>query len=45
MTDYPSNITDNQWNSIENFFDPAKRKRKHRLIEIMNAILYTLGSG
>ena len=45
MTDYPSNITDNQWNSIENFFDPAKRKRKHRLIEIMNAILYTLVSG
>ena len=45
MTDYPSNITDNQWNSIENYFDPDKRKRKHPLIEIMNAILYTLVSG
>lgn len=45
MTDYPSNITDNQWNSIEKFFDPAKRKRKHPLIEIMNAILYSLVSG
>ncbi len=45
MTDYPSNITDNQWNSIEIFFDPDKHKRKHPLIEIMNAILYTLVSG
>ena len=45
MTDYPSNITDNQWYSIEIFFDPDKRKRKHPLIEIMNAIIYTLVSG
>ena len=45
MTDYPSKITDNQWNSIENYFDTDKRKRKHPLIEIMNAILYTLVSG
>lgn len=36
MTDYPSNITDNQWNSIEIFFDPDKRKRKHPLIEIIS---------
>jgi putative transposase len=44
MNNYPTDLTDNQWQSIEKFFD-YKRKRKHSLRSIMNAILYVVKTG
>ena len=44
MKQYQSNLTDLQWSKIENFFD-AKRKKKHTLRMIMNAIFYLLKTG
>ena len=43
-TNYPSNVTDNQWTAMVQFFD-EKRKRKHSNREIFNAILYLLKTG
>jgi putative transposase len=43
---YPSNLTEYQWLFIENIIEPnQKRKRKHRLFDIFNAILYVAKSG
>ena len=43
---YPSNLTEKQWLFIENIIEPnQKRKRKHSLHEIFNAILYVVKSG
>ena len=44
ITNYPTNVTDNQWKAIVHFFD-EKRKRKHSNKEIFNAILYMLKTG
>jgi len=43
-TNYPTNVTDNQWKAIVHFFD-EKRKRKHSNREIFNAIIYMLRTG
>lgn len=43
---YPSNLTEKQWAFIENIIEPnKKRKRKHNLHDIFNAILYVAKSG
>jgi hypothetical protein len=39
MKIYPSDVTDSQWQVIKNIFD-NDRKRKHKMREIVNAILY-----
>ena len=44
-TNYPTNLTDKQWQFIVNFLDDKKRKRKHSLRDIMNAIFYLLKTG
>ena len=44
MTNYPSNLSDSQWQYISNFLD-TKRKRKHELREVFNGILYLLKTG
>jgi putative transposase len=43
---YPSNLTEKQWSFIENIIEPnKKRKRKHDLFDIFNAMLYVAKSG
>lgn len=43
---YPSNLTEKQWSFIESIIEPnTKRKRKHDLRDIFNAILYIVKSG
>jgi putative transposase len=42
---YPTNLTEKQRQVIEKIVDNQKRKRKHSLREIMNAILYILKTG
>jgi putative transposase len=44
MTNYPTNVSDDQWQFILNFLD-TKRSRKYELREIVNAILYMVKSG
>jgi putative transposase len=44
MTNYPTNISDSQWQVISKFLD-AKRNRKYELREIVNAMLYVVKSG
>jgi len=44
MTNYPTNLSENQWQFINNILDD-QRKRKHSLREIMNGILYLLKTG
>ena len=39
---YPTNLTEKQWQVIEKIVDSKKRKRKHSLRDIMNAIFYLL---
>ena len=41
-TNYPTNLTEKQCQVIEKIVDSKKRKRKHSLREIMNAIFYLL---
>jgi len=43
MKIYSTDLTDSQWSKIEQFF--KKRKRKHSLREILNALLYITKSG
>ena len=43
MQKYPTDLTDSQWTKIKKFF--TKRKRKHSLREIVNALLYIVKSG
>ena len=45
MKTYPSDVTESQWQVIENIIDPDKRKRKYSLREVYNAILYVVKSG
>ena len=40
MTQYPTDLTEKQWQVIKNILEPQARNRKHPLKEIMNAILY-----
>ena len=43
MKIYPTDLTDSQWLKIEKFF--TKRKRKHSLRKIVDALLYITKSG
>ena len=43
MKIYPTDLTDSQWSKIEIFF--TKRKRRHSLRKILNALLYITKSG
>ena len=45
MTQYPTDLTDKQWQVIKKILEPQERKRKHPLREIMNAILYINKTG
>ena len=44
MTNYPTNVSDSQWQIISNFLD-TKRNRKYDLREIINAIVYLVKTG
>ena len=44
MTKQWTPLTDPQWNAISSFFD-LKRKRKHNLRDVMDAILWLLRTG
>jgi putative transposase len=44
-TYYPTNLTEKQWQVIEKIVDNQKRKRKHSLRQIMNAIIYIVKTG
>lgn len=44
MTNYPTNVSDSQWQIISNFLD-VERNRKYDLREIVNAILYVVKTG
>lgn len=45
MRQYPTNLTDKQWQVTEKILDPKHRKRKYPLMEIMNAIMYMVKTG
>lgn len=45
MKEYPTNLTDKQWQVIEKIVDPQHRRRKHHLRTIINAILYLNKTG
>lgn len=45
MKIYPTDLTESQWQVIENIVDPNKRRRKYSLHKIMNALLYIAKSG
>ncbi|MCQ2195271.1 MAG: transposase, partial [Paludibacteraceae bacterium] len=45
MNNYPTNLTDNQWQVIEKFLDVQERKRKYPLRNIVNAINCLLKTG
>ena len=45
MTQYPTDLTEKQWQVIKNILEPQARNRKHLLKEIMNAILYINKTG
>ena len=45
MTQYPTDLTENQWQVIKNILEPQASKRKYSLQEIMNAILYINKTG
>lgn len=44
MTNYPTNLSDNQWQIISKYLD-VSRNRKYDLREIVNAILYIVKTG
>lgn len=45
MTQYPTDLTEKQWQVIKKILEPQGRKRKHSLRGIMNAILYINRTG
>ena len=45
MGQYPTNLTDKQWQITENILDTNHRKRKYSLRDIMNAIMYLVKTG
>ena len=44
MTNYPTNVSDSQWQIISKYLD-VDRKRKYDLKEIVNSILYIVKTG
>ena len=44
MTNYPSNLSDSQWQVMSKYFD-SQRSRRYELREIINAILYLVKTG
>lgn len=44
MTNYPTNVSNSQWQVIEQYLN-SQRKRKYALREIVNAILYLVKTG
>lgn len=44
MTNYPSNVSNSQWQVISKYLD-VNRSRKYELREIVNAILYLVKTG
>ena len=40
MTQYPTDLTEKQWQVIKNILEPQARNRKYSLKAIMNTILY-----
>lgn len=42
---YCTNLTDKQWQVIENLLDDKDRKRKHSLRSIFNGIFYLVKTG
>ena len=45
MSDYPTNLTEKQWQVIENIVESQERNRKSSLREIVNGIFYVNKSG
>lgn len=45
MSNYPTNLTDKQWQVIKNIVEIKERKRKHSLREMINAIMYITKTG
>ena len=45
MRNYPTNVSDNQWQVIKNTLNFSNRKRKHDLRVIWNAIFYLVKTG
>jgi putative transposase len=45
MKNYPSDVTESQWQIIEKIIDPDKRKRKYFMRDVLNSILYVVKSG
>ena len=45
MSNYPTNLTDKQWQVINNIVEIKKRKRKHSLRKMINAIMYITKTG
>ncbi|MDR0941151.1 MAG: IS5 family transposase [Bacteroidales bacterium] len=45
MSNYPTNLTDKQWQVIKNIVETKERKRKHSLREMINALLYITKTG
>lgn len=45
MKNYPTNLTEIQWQFIKKIIDDKGRKRKHFLREILDAILYLIKTG
>ena len=43
--EYPTNLTEKQWQILEKIVDPTNRKRKNHLKGIMNAMLYLIKTG
>lgn len=44
MTNYPTNVSDSQWQIIAKYLD-AERSRKYDLREVVNAVLYLVKTG
>lgn len=45
MNNYPTNLTDKQWQVIKNKVEPEDRKQKHSLREMVNAMMYLTKTG
>ncbi len=45
MSNYPTNLTEKQWQVIKNIVEPQERNRKSSLREIVNGIFYVNKSG
>jgi putative transposase len=45
MKNYQSDVTESQWQFIENIIDPDKRKRKYSMKSVLNTILYVVKGG